>query len=99
MLALPPSVVLDDAKDLLGQLRRTIAGDSADPLIVNAAALHEFDSSALAVLLECRRLAQSSHRAFVLRDPPPRLMQLAHLYGVATLLGIEAQAAPVTQPA
>lgn len=99
MLALPPSVVLDEAKDLLGRLKRIVVDDPAAPLIVDASALHDFDSSALAVLLECRRLAQASSRAFVLRDPPPRLKQLARLYGVASLLGIEVPATQTTQPA
>ena len=99
MLALPPSVVLGEAQALLGTLRRTIADNPAAPLIVDASALHEFDSSALAVLLECRRLAQSSSRGFVLRDPPARLKQLARLYGVGELLGIEVPAPQTIQPA
>jgi phospholipid transport system transporter-binding protein len=89
-LALPPSVLLGDAKDLLKRLTRVVSENPSAPLIVDASSLHDFDSSVLAVLLECRRLAQSSRREFVLRNAPPRLNQLAGLYGVAVLLGIEA---------
>ncbi len=100
VLALPPSVGLDEAKAVLGTLKQAVVGGPAEALIVDAAALQSFDSSALAVLLECRRWAQASNRPFVLRDPPPRLNQLARLYGVASLLGIEAPAvAAAPQPA
>lgn len=99
MLALPSSVVLGEAKDLLSRLTRTVTDSPVAPLIVDASALHDFDSSVLAVLLECRRLAQASHREFVLRDAPPRLNQLARLYGVASLLGIEPPPTAAAQPA
>jgi phospholipid transport system transporter-binding protein len=56
---------------------------------VDAAGLRQFDSSALAVLLECRRLAEKSGRSFQLSGAPPRLSQLARLYGVAELLGFD----------
>ena len=92
MLVLPPTVGLEEATDVLRGLKQAVDADSSDPLIVNAAALQSFDSSALAVLLECRRMAQASNRSMVLRDPPPRLNQLARLYGVATLLGVDAPA-------
>jgi len=97
-LALPASVLLDNAKDLLKRLTRVVVDNPSAPLIVDASALHDFDSSVLAVLLECRRLAQLSSREFVLRDAPPRLNQLAGLYGVAGLLGIEVASA-AAQPA
>jgi len=48
--------------------------------------LSRFDSSALAVLLACRRQAQGLGRAFYVRDMPPRLRQLAGLYGIAELI-------------
>jgi phospholipid transport system transporter-binding protein len=57
-------------------------------LLIDAGGLHEFDSSVLAVLLECRRLAQASGRSFAMRHAPSRLRQLARLHGVDTLLGL-----------
>ncbi|MBC7717816.1 MAG: STAS domain-containing protein, partial [Pseudorhodobacter sp.] len=44
------------------------------------------DSSALAVLLECQRLAQASGRSFAVRGAPAKLAQLAQLYGMDELL-------------
>jgi phospholipid transport system transporter-binding protein len=45
-----------------------------------------FDSSALAVLLECRREALSLGKTFAVAHLPARLRELAALYGVAELL-------------
>ena len=52
----------------------------------DASALKQFDSSALAVLLECRRAAQRAGAGFAVRGLPERLRTLAGLYGVAELL-------------
>ena len=58
-----------------------------DPgVVVNAAVLQRFDSSALAVLLDCRRTAVAMGLPFQVRDMPPRLRQLASVYGVSELL-------------
>ena len=43
-------------------------------------------SSALAVLLECRREALAAGKDFSVAGLPPRLRQLAGLYGVAELI-------------
>jgi phospholipid transport system transporter-binding protein len=48
--------------------------------------LQKFDSSAIAVLLECRREAQIQGKSFSVRGLPERLRALAALYGVAQLL-------------
>lgn len=58
----------------------------ADTVAADAAALTEFDSSALAVLLECRRQAFALNQKFMVLNMPPRLQQLANLYGVHSLL-------------
>ena len=55
-------------------------------VVVDAGALRQFDSSALAILLECRRQALAAGKAFSVRDAPPRLLQLAQVYGVAALI-------------
>ena len=41
---------------------------------------------ALAVLLECQRMARAKGRAFSVRSLPPKLTELARLYGVDGLL-------------
>lgn len=60
------------------------------PLVVDASPLVDFDSAALAVLLQLRRQADAAGRGFELRGAPPKLVQLAQLYGVAGLLGLPA---------
>ncbi len=88
MLTLPASIGLTDAKAVMRPLADAVSREPADRLTVDAAGLQHFDSSALAVLLECRRLCEKSGRSFQLNNAPPRLRQLARLYGVAELLGI-----------
>ncbi|OYT98824.1 MAG: anti-anti-sigma factor [Burkholderiales bacterium PBB1] len=97
MLTLPTTIGLTEANAVMRPLADAIAREPAGPLNIDAAGLQQFDSSALAVLLECRRLAEKSGRSLQLRNAPPRLSQLARLYGVAELLGIaSAQDAPPT---
>ena len=55
-------------------------------MVADASALQQFDSSALAVLLECRREALAHGQASRWHSLPPRLRELAALYGVAELL-------------
>jgi phospholipid transport system transporter-binding protein len=49
--------------------------------------LQDFDSSTVALLLEARRRAQGG--AFVVRNAPPKLRELAKLYGVEELLSFD----------
>jgi phospholipid transport system transporter-binding protein len=58
----------------------------SDPVVVNASALQQFDSSALAVLIALRRQALASGRRFAVDGLTPRLRELAGLYGVTELL-------------
>lgn len=88
MLNLPATIGLTDAHTVMRPLAEALAREPADRVQIDAAGLRQFDSSALAVLLECRRLAQTSGRAFQLSGAPARLRQLAGLYGVAELLGM-----------
>jgi phospholipid transport system transporter-binding protein len=55
-------------------------------LVADATALEQFDSSALAVLMECRRESLATGKTFSVKRLPPRLRELAALYGVAELL-------------
>ena len=88
MLVLPATVGISDASAVLRLLKQALVREPADQLLIDAGALHDFDSSVLAVLLECRRLAQGSGRSFAMRMPPVRLRQLARLHGVQELLGL-----------
>lgn len=58
----------------------------APGVVVDASALTAFDSSALAVLLECRREALAVGKTFAVQGLPPALRGMAGLYGVGTLL-------------
>lgn len=53
---------------------------------VDASALQQFDSSALAVLLGLRRALLAQGATLTVQGLPPRLRDLATLYGVAELL-------------
>ena len=53
---------------------------------VDASDLAEFDSSALAVLLACRREAMALGQSWAVTGLPPKLQALAGLYGVMPLL-------------
>jgi phospholipid transport system transporter-binding protein len=55
-------------------------------VVVDASALQQFDSSALAILLECRRQALAAGKTFAVLGAPDRLLQLAGVYGVAALI-------------
>ena len=89
-MLLPPSLTLDDAAAALEALRTEAAG-SQGTLSIDAAALTAFDTAALAVLLQARRLAQARGLAWQVLGAPPKLTQLAQLYGVAELLGLTAE--------
>ncbi len=86
MLSLPVELTHGQAKACLAQLIAGLDAEAASPVVVNATALGRFDSSALAVLLELRRVCMRSGKAFVVRGLPPHLSDLATLYGIEGLL-------------
>ncbi len=93
MLLLPASVTLADAADtqrLLTQAMRREIDAAAAGVVVDATHLRHFDSSALAVLLECQRLAASQGRGFRVRGAPAKLVALADLYGIDGVLPLAA---------
>jgi len=86
MLVLPPKLTHDEAPDCMRMLQQGLAGQNGSTAVVDASALVRFDSSALAVLLECRREASALGRTFAVKGLSPRLRELASLYGIAGLL-------------
>jgi phospholipid transport system transporter-binding protein len=86
MLLLPETVTLAEARDTLRMLAQAVTTQPDAELTVDATGLKRFDTSALAVLLECRRIAQADGRRFAVRNVPPKLAALAALYGVEALL-------------
>ncbi|MGJ7544420.1 STAS domain-containing protein [Variovorax sp. LT1R16] len=86
MLVLPTKLTHDEAPACMRMLQQGLAGQSGSAAVVDASALVRFDSSALAVLLECRREAGALGRSFAVKGLSPRLRELAALYGIAGLL-------------
>ena len=83
---MPDSVTHANADAALRMLLQGLTSVELPELVVDASALTAFDSSALAVLLQCRRAALQRHKTFAVRGLHPRLATLASVYGVAQLL-------------
>lgn len=89
MITLPSGLTHAQAAEFARGLKSQVAAQPAD-VVADASALLEFDSSALAVLLACRREAMAVGKGFSVQDLPARLHQLAGLYGVAELVAATA---------
>lgn len=85
MLVLPAELTHAQATAALRMLLQGLRAQTG-AVVVDAAALVRFDSSAIAVLLECRRESLAMGRSFAVRGLPARLAALGGLYGVADLL-------------
>ena len=86
MLVLPASITAREANATRRLLAQALKGEAQTSVVVDALNLRQFDSSALAVLLECQRAADAWGKPFELRNAPPKLAALAKLYGVDVLL-------------
>jgi phospholipid transport system transporter-binding protein len=88
-LALPPILTHNEARDCLGALLRALGeGEklSMGPIHLNAKALSQFDSSALAVMLELKRQVVERGAELVIDEPSDALLSLVKVYGVADFL-------------
>ena len=85
MLVLPSELTHKQATACLRMLVQGLPSQTG-AVVVDAASLQRFDSSALAVLLEFRRISVTRGKGFDIRGLSPRLIDLARLYGVAELL-------------
>ena len=85
MLILPAVVTHAQALDTARSLSTQVASQ-AEGVVLDASALTQFDSSALAVMLACRREAMAAGKTFSVHGLPAKLGQLAGLYGVAELI-------------
>lgn len=86
MLTLPAILTQAQAGACLSSQLAGLRAETGDTVQVDASQLNQFDSSALAVLLEFRREAQVLGKGFAVRGLPPRLANLAALYGVEGLI-------------
>jgi phospholipid transport system transporter-binding protein len=90
MTSLPASLTLKDAQAVLASLRESFAAQDGDVWQIDASPVTQVDTSALAVLLECSRIAAAGGRRLQIVNAPARMSDLAHLYGVDGLLGVAA---------
>ncbi|PJI98958.1 phospholipid transport system transporter-binding protein [Acidovorax sp. 69] len=86
MLVLPPELTHRQATACLSMLMQGLRVHRDGAVVVDAHALAVFDTSALAVLLECRREALSGGKSFIVQGMPAALAGMAGLYGVDALL-------------
>jgi phospholipid transport system transporter-binding protein len=85
-MALPAQLTMQDAQQALAQLQRWLETEPEPRL--DASALQTLDTAALALLLELQRQAAAAGKRLQLTGAPPKLAQLARLYGVAELIGV-----------
>lgn len=90
MLLLPATITAREARDTQRLLAQALQNEPESGVVIDAGNLQQFDSSALAVLLECQRLSKAFGKSFAVRNAPPKLAALAKLYGVDVLLLREA---------
>jgi phospholipid transport system transporter-binding protein len=86
MLVLPAELTHAQATACSRMLSQALRAEPGALAVADASNLQVFDSSALAVLLDCRREALAAGKAFSVHQLPSRLRELAVLYGVAELL-------------
>lgn len=92
MLLLPAKLTNQDARDALAMLSQALKRQPEADVVIDASSLQQFDSAAIAVLLECQRQAQAWGKGFAVRHAPPQLAALAKLYGVDALMRLETAA-------
>lgn len=85
--AFPVRMLHADAKPYLAECNAALARQvESDSVEVDAAALAEFDSTVLSVLLSLRRSVTARHGVLHVHRLPARLRDLATVYGVSELL-------------
>jgi len=97
-MKLPTTLTLPSARQTSEALAQAAAAlPAGGGFSVDASGLVDLDTSALAVLLQARRAAQTRGLRWQLEGAPPKLRQLAGLYGVEALLLLEQE--PEAKPA
>ena len=85
-MQLPASVTLADVGECLQRLDAALAAHGGGDFELDASALQQFDSAAVALLLHAQRGAQARQWPLSVTHTPPKLAELAQLYGVESLL-------------
>lgn len=86
-MQLPATATFAEAPALLNTVQQALAGSSG-PVRIDASALQGFDTSLLAMLMHAGRLCQAAGRPIEVTGAPPKLLELARLYGVEGLLSL-----------
>jgi phospholipid transport system transporter-binding protein len=87
VLRLPACLTVREARATTQALSAQLAAAAPGAVVeLDASALQQFDSSALALLIELHRCAARQGRRLQVRGLPVRLRELAGLYGVAELV-------------
>ena len=86
MLVLPTELTHRQAAACLQMLQQGLRSVDGAAVVADASALTVFDSSALAVLLACRRACEAQAKTFFIKGMNTRLQGLSVLYGVDSLL-------------
>jgi phospholipid transport system transporter-binding protein len=87
-VALPAQVMQAQAQSVAHSLVQQLLARVREgrEAVLDASALNQFDSSALAVVLACRRAVMAQGAALHVQGLPARAQALAQVYGVAELL-------------
>jgi len=85
-LALPEVLTMAEARGASARLDAAVQAEASP--VIDASSLHSLDSAAIAVLLQCRRVAAAQGKTLQISGAPPKLAELARLYGVDGLLGL-----------
>lgn len=94
MIALPAVLTADTALVAQAALLRSMQTQPAGAEIaLDASGVQSFDSAGLALLLACRRAAQTRKQSLRVQGWTPSLQSLAQVYGVMPLLDPEARPA------
>ena len=92
-MALPATLTHAQAAAVAQQLQKNLLS-AKQTCVLDASALQQFDSSALAVLLAVCRTAAQQSLALQIIGLPKRAVQLATLYGVSEILACHRSLAP-----
>ena len=85
-VSLPERLTLQESVQTLERLGRSLKALPGPIVALDAGALKVFDSSAVAVLLELRRVLLEQGKTLSVTQWPKRLRDLVGLYGVTDLL-------------
>jgi phospholipid transport system transporter-binding protein len=96
---LPANAALAQARALQQEADAALARCGPEGLRVDASGLAAFDTATIALLLHVQRSARARGVPLRVRGLPPRLRDLAQLYGVDGLLSLDPEPEAGSRPA